>query len=457
MQIFIFPNNEIIAILKEQPIYNNIEYRWMKHILIEDIDGGKLIFNSLTRSLIHLTYKEFSEVFNDKLKYEILYRSYFLVPEDFNDMEVIDEVREHFKMPIDDLYLSSVNSFVILSTTKCNARCFYCYEMHEKNKKHMTMDTARSVANYIMKTSDINQPVNLCWFGGEPLYNIPVIDLICNTLKDNGFNYSSGFITNAILLDEKVINKAKNLWNITHTQITIDGTETIYNKTKNYIYKDIKNPYKKIINNIALLLNNNIKVSVRMNIDLHNAENLKELVWECKRMFKNHSKFSMYAYPIFENSDYSRDEEHRDLVFKKLEELEKVLLECGYFYGEPLKTVIAAQQCIADSGNSVLISPNGDLGTCEHYISSDFWGHINEPNKKDFEILNGWRLYEKPWEGCKDCPIYGSCLRPSKCKEIRKCDKRYKEWFVRKAKQGMLVFYRTNVTMTMNDEYIKIE
>lgn len=455
MQILIFPNPEVVAILNEQPIYNDIKYRWFNHVLMEDVDGGKLIFNSLTRSLIHLTYKEFSEVFNDKLKYELLYRAYFLVPENFNDMEVIDDVREHFKTPIDDMYLDKVNSFVILPTTKCNARCFYCYELHEKGKKHMSLETAKEVAEYIMKTVDITQPINLCWFGGEPLFNMPVIDLICNTLKDNGYFYTSGFVSNAILLDEKVINKAKNLWNIDRAQITIDGTEAVYNKTKNYIYKDIKSPYKKILNNIALLLNNNITVSVRMNIDLHNSEDLKDLVWECKNRFKNHSKFSMYAYPIFENADYSRNEEQRDLVFKKLAELEKVMLDCGYYYGEPLRTIIRAHQCIADSGDSILISPNGDLGTCEHYISSDFWGHIKEPSKKDFEILKGWRVYEKPWEGCKNCPIYGSCLRPSKCEEMRKCDKRYKEWFIRKAIQGMLLFYYNN--RNMSDEYIKIE
>ena len=455
MQILIFPNTEVVAILKEQPIYKNVKYRWLKHILMEDVDGGKLIFNTLTRSLIHLTYKEFSEVLTDKLKYELLYRSYFLVPEDFKDMETIDNVRDHFKAPVDDMYLENVNSFVILSTTKCNARCFYCYELHEKGKKHMTLETAKKVADYIMRTADIMQPVNLSWFGGEPLYNIPVIDLICNTLKDNGYTYSSGFVTNAILLDEKVINKAKNLWNITHAQITIDGTESTYNKVKNYIYKDIKSPYKKVINNIALLLNNNIGVSVRMNIDMHNSEDLKDLVWECRNRFKNHSKFSMYAYPIFENADYSRDEEKRDLVFKKLAELEKVMLDCGYFYGEPVRLTTKAAQCIADSGDSVLISPNGDLGTCEHYISSDFWGHIDDPDKKDFEIISGWRLYESPWEGCKDCPIYGNCIRPIKCEEMRKCDKRYKEWFIRKATQGILIYYYNN--RNIDDEYIKIE
>lgn len=451
MNILMLPNVEILAILSEQPIFKQKKYRLMNHILIDDIDGGKLMFNSLTRCMIHLSYDEYFRMFDDFKEFEFLYRFYFLVPEDFNDMEVIDKVREHFKIHVDDVYLDSPQHFTILTTTKCNARCFYCYEKNSKKKKHMDEETAEKVANYIMKVADKDSPIGLSWFGGEPLYNMKAIDIITSMLQTNGYTYFSNFTSNAYLFDEKIINKTKYAWNTKSVQITLDGTEQIYNKTKNYIYKDSISPYKKVLNNIALLLNEGIQVTVRMNIDKHNAENLKGLVWDCFKRFKNHSKFVMYAYPIFEIEGYERTEDEKDEIFAKLEELENILKEVGYFTGDNIMYNIRYFQCMADKGDSVTISPNGDLGTCEHYIDSDFWGHIDNPQEKDYSILNGWREYEKPWEGCQDCPIYGSCLRPVKCEEMRKCDKRYKKWFIRKAKQGMLLQYQQMVNNTYQD------
>jgi hypothetical protein len=60
-----FPNVEIVAILTEQPIFKHKKYRLMNHVLVDDIDGGKLMFNSLTRCMIHLSYDEYFRMFDD--------------------------------------------------------------------------------------------------------------------------------------------------------------------------------------------------------------------------------------------------------------------------------------------------------------------------------------------------------------------------------------------------------
>ena len=60
-------------------------------------------------------------------------------------------------------------------------------------------------------------------------------------------------------------------------------------------------------------------------------------------------------------------------------------------------------QCMADDGTSVLINPDGLIGTCEHYVSSDFFGNINN-NIIDSDILKGWREYENDLDICKTCP-----------------------------------------------------
>lgn len=106
------------------------------------------------------------------------------------------------------------------------------------------------------------------------------------------------------------------------------------------------------------------------------------------------------------------------------------------------KPEIAYSQCMADDGKSVTISPDGDFGTCEHLIDSHFWGHIDNPSLKNFENLHMWRQYEPPLDICSDCPVYPSCIRPSMCREMSKCDEQYKEWKIRKHINGIVKVYR---------------
>lgn len=446
------PNGQVMANIGEQPVFANKDYRFMKYCLMADVDNGKIIFNGLTRTLVFLRNDEIPTIGNIN-DYGFLYKYYFLVPEEFNEEEIVDTIRDRLKMPIDDLYLDHPESFTVLTTTKCNARCFYCYEMKSKKKHHMTEETAKKVGEYICKVAPRNKKINIHWFGGEPMFNMKVIDIITQMVRDSGQQFTTTFTSNGYLFDKELVLKARNLWNTVHMQITIDGTEEVYNKVKNYIHKDDVSPYKKVLNNIAMMLNNGINVAVRMNLDFHNAENLKVLIKELYDRFKLHPALSMYVWPIFEDENNVKTQEEHEEIFRKLEEVENVMKQYGYFIGNMPKSELAYKQCMADDGKSVTISPDGDLGTCEHLIDSNFWGHIDDPSKKDFDNLLFWRDYEKPLDICQTCPIYPSCIRPSKCREMSKCDPQYKEWKIRKAVEGLYKAYydsrRRNTTASL--------
>ena len=448
MEILMNSNQKMMVLLGEPPIITDQDYRFMKYCLITDINDGKLIFNGLSRALIYLSNSELGGIGNIN-DYEFLYKNYFLVPEDFNEQEVVDNMREKLRKPVDSVYLDHPQSFTILTTTKCNARCFYCYEMKSKKKHHMTEETAIKVGNYISKVANRKKKINMHWFGGEPLFNMKVIDIITQIVRDNGQNFTTTFTSNGYLFDKDLVLKAKNLWNTTQIQITLDGTEEIYNKVKNYIHKNT-NPYKKVLNNIAMLLNNGIQVSIRLNLDFHNADNLKQLITELHARFGNHSNLSIYAWPIFEDENNIKTKEEHIKIFEKLFEVEKVLMDYGYFVGMMPKFDIAFVQCMADDGESVTISPDGDLGTCEHLIDNHFWGNIDNPSNKQMENLQMWREYEKPLDRCQDCPIYPSCIRPSKCREMSKCDEQYKTWKIRKHTNGIIKSYNDIKGFTKN-------
>jgi radical SAM protein with 4Fe4S-binding SPASM domain len=441
MKILMTPNEKTLAIIGEQPVFANKDYRFMKYCLVKDFPDGKIIYNALTSSMVILEHEEISEIGNIN-KYAFLYKNYFLVPEDFDEMKVTNIIMNNLRSPIDDLYLNNPTTFTILTTTKCNARCFYCYELNKKNKKHMSDETAYKIADYIHTYAPENSIVNLNFFGGEPLFNQKPIDIIVNKLFDYGRNIRSEVTSNGYLFTKELIIKAKNIWNLQNVQITLDGTESIYNKTKNYIYKDNVSPYKRVLNNIAILLNYGISVILRFNIDLYNADDLKKLVIEIYNRFGNHPNLSMYAWPIFEDEKNIKTPEEHIKVFEVLKELENTMEKCGYFYGYLPPSQPKIYQCMADDGQSVIIDPSGNLGTCEHFIDSHFWGHIDNPIKKNFNELNIWREYEAPLDICNDCPLYPICNRPSYCEEMSKCDEQYKEWRIRRYLNGLDQIYK---------------
>ena len=238
-----------------------------------------------------------------------------------------------------------------------------------------------------------------------------------------------------------MIQKAIEIWHINACQITIDGTEHVYNKAKNYIYKDVKSPYQRVIDNISTLLFNGVSVGVRMNVDSYNADDLKDLVYELYSIFGNNPNLYLYCYPIFENEFFSRTSEERHNVFEKVKEIEKVMDDCDYFTGSGLSYFYRTNHCMVDDGRSITISPDGNIGLCEHYVDSDFMGTIDEGNNFNLDVIKSWRVYEKDLPICSDCPLYPSCIRTSKCEEQSKCYEEYKEWLIRKQIQGMRLTY----------------
>ena len=174
MEILRNVNDGYVSMLGINPIDATKSYRWNKLITSIDIDDGKVMFNGLTRAIVFLNNNELESICDIKT-YAFLYRAYFLVDENFDEYSEIKKMRDKLQTPIDDLYLSQINRYTIVTTLACNARCKYCYEASIKHKKNMTPTTALKIAEYIATNSDPSMPITLDWFGGEPLEIISLI------------------------------------------------------------------------------------------------------------------------------------------------------------------------------------------------------------------------------------------------------------------------------------------
>lgn len=217
------------------------DLRFLRYVVEAPVEDGILLYNLLTLEMILLTEDEY-EHRND---YEYLRKNWFLVPNDTDDMELADFVMFVVKTKLPKH--KHITRYTIFPTTDCNARCFYCFE-HGRPHINMSEETAHMVARYICDHCG-DEEVRISWFGGEPLLNTEVIDIICSDLKKAGVNFRCGMTSNGYLVDDNFISKASSDWNLRGIQITMDGTEAFYNKIKAFIYKDT-NAYQVVLSNI---------------------------------------------------------------------------------------------------------------------------------------------------------------------------------------------------------------
>ena len=422
-----------------QKRYMNLKYRFMKGLITTNYQDRIILYNTLTGAVVSLFDFEYNNI-NTELSCDysnFLYGNYFLVREDFDENKIIDDYRKLHTKYISPTYLDRPNHYTILTTSKCNARCNYCYERLLPNKQHMSDEVAMNVAKYIINNSEINNPITIEWFGGEPLYNSKAIDIISSTICSAGLDFSSTMISNGYLFNDDLINKASNMWHLNNVQITLDGTEENYNKIKNYIYKDNQSPFKTIINNIHKLLKRNIGVTIRLNCNKENYENLIELIKYLKQEFTGYGNISVYVWEIF--SENLRTEEGAYDMFTSLNKVDEALCESGM--NVPcIENGIKAYHCVVDGGQGVNINVNGKLFLCEHYIDNDFFGDIYHPEIKDFDNFVRWRDYvDSHDEKCINCPIRAICLKMHRCTDQHKCVGYEQQYRIDKVKRHLTI------------------
>lgn len=417
MKIISEPNEWVIkefapAFSKKE---EGVQYRYHRYILFASGDEGEiLLYNVLTHELVQLEDGDniFSQHFFDNL---------WLVPNEFSD----ESLAVSIKMKLWGTRRKgwAPMGYTILTTTKCNARCFYCYERTIK-KKNMTLKVAKDVGEYIVKNylkygaKKNGGAVPLSWFGGEPLYNQKVIDVITGILKKNNVPYASSMISNSYLFDEDTVRKAKADWNLKSVQVTIDGTEKYYNKAKNFIYKDDPNPFETLMRNIDYLTRYGIRTTVRVNVGYYNHKDIKDLIKVLHDRFGGRSQFSVYAHTLFESGGITdiNTEERERVVIEEMEKIEDLLVEYKLQGPKGVSRNIKSTHCMADNGQHAVIQCNGDITLCEHYVDSQKFASIYS-DEKNVEIYNKFHEHSEPLPQCYMCPMFPECSALKMCED----------------------------------------
>ncbi|MGX8729180.1 MAG: radical SAM protein, partial [Lachnospiraceae bacterium] len=122
---------------------------------------------------------------------EELYKRHYLVPEGYDERKIVEQIRAVLRLTKKP---GEITSFIILPTTACNARCFYCYESDYPHHT-MTEETAEAAARFMIKSCGSKRKVKIQWFGGEPLVGRNRIAQICRILQEEEIELSSQMTT----------------------------------------------------------------------------------------------------------------------------------------------------------------------------------------------------------------------------------------------------------------------
>ena len=452
MKTVVGPKGHIEKLWGKQKIQESAVYRLMCYVLRVDHEDKVLLHNVVTGQLVELDQEEAKTVEKLPMQYtpilEQLVTEHFLVPEGFNEYKSVQQLRLICKKRPDS---KAINHFIILPTTFCNARCFYCYESDYPHVQ-MTEETANKLLDYMEKHRE-GKDVSINWFGGEPLVGIKRIDQISQGLKDRGIRFTSSMVSNGYLFDEEIADRAADLWKLQRIQITLDGTEDTYNRVKAYVNVQ-DNPFQRVLRNIDLLSSRGIHVNIRLNVDFYNREDIKQLIEELGKRYSGKENVTAYLNMLFNNVGFEPvNHSYDDMI-----ELSDVINE----YTDRLKDFklafdsmkylhMAHNQCMADEPHSVMIQPDGSFCRCEHETIHDCYGSLDE-GITDPQKLEKWNETHEPSDQCPKCPVYPACYHLSHCMNSdTPCIDRFQKMNLEKQKERIRKMYIHKMEVEKNE------
>jgi len=331
------------------------------------------IFNTYSGAVIGLSPNEYVELKNGDGNIDALVKQGILVP--------------YHKNELDELYVNRAKrmlaneepTYRIFTSTDCNARCFYCYE-DRTAKTYMSPETAEQTADFILGSLGDRRCL-IQWFGGEPLMNPTAIDIISDRLKDRA---RFMMISNASLVDEIGVDRIKT-WGITKIQVTLDGTEDVYERRKAYVDGSSLN---RVLQNIKTLIDHDIFVTVRINYEHRNLDDVIELIHILAETFLDRKNLGVYAAHLFSDKKGDDTETRKRDWFS----IQTKLIEVGFSNSQKSYGLnYRISQCFACHTRSFVITPDGGLYKCALATGNpkERFGSVYD-GVTDYSILMSW-------------------------------------------------------------------
>lgn len=388
-------------------------------------DGGSLLFNSRTRSLIMLSKGE-TEAYRaladqggfaghqvtDRLLLQSLLGGGHVVGETADEFQAVRSSYEASRNAPNSMTLT------IAPTMACNFACGYCFQGLNKPTKKMTPDVQDAIIDFVKAKKDLKS-LSIVWYGGEPLMGKDSIFRLSDNLiaycDKKGISYSAGIVSNAWFLNGEM---AAQLYTrrVKWVQVTIDGDRETHDKMRPLTSGG--RTFDRILDNIEEALDQTaISIQARVNVGQSNVDKAHAMLdgFNARRLGQR-GNFGVYFAPIEASTPESgsafEEKLSRADFNRKVLTLEGRARELG-FAGIQTPSGGFAGMCVAASKGGYVVNGNGDVHKCWEtaHDATKRTGSIFEPDKlQDSVNANLWAEWT-PFDNatCSSCKILPMC------------------------------------------------
>ena len=147
------------------------------------------------------------------------------------------------------------DSLVLFVTNQCNLECTYCFERANNlnDIKKMDLETLENTIIYFLDNFDHPSVIRICFFGGEPLLNMPLlknsIPLFNDIANKYQVRFAYGLATNGTIMNDDLLDFI--IENDISIQVGMDGLEATHNLYRKFI--DGQDTYQRVVSNVRKL------------------------------------------------------------------------------------------------------------------------------------------------------------------------------------------------------------
>jgi uncharacterized protein len=372
------------------------------------------LFNGLTLQTAYMTQNEFAKLeINSENNAELITHQFLVL--DYFDSE---EYLNHFKSihPLD----SSIRIAYFLLTDACNFRCKYCFiktRMLNENGEKMSIETARKGIDLIARNT---QNVKIIFYGGEPLLNKDVLKFSVLYAREKIKEVRFSMITNGALIDDEMAEFIKK--NEINVGVSLDGPSKINDQMR--VTNGNTGTYHLIQRGISLLKEKEIPFGLSVTLGPHNIDQAESVVDEVIK-----ANPSGVGQNLLTTNDGVSAENNLiiETALNNEEKLRNNHILDDRVFNRKIKPFLEERPRFKDCGaygNQVVITPNGQLGTCHGlWPDNENKKQLSEyfPLTVDYNRKLNDHPYWKEWAGriphamkeCRSC--YGISLCGGGC------------------------------------------
>ena len=387
-------------------------------------DGGLLLYNTLRGSLTRIDADEAAEVLAALSEprgaaapiVQSLQDQGHLVSVSTDELAILHN-RRHLGI-VDSGRLD----VVVMPTMDCNFDCIYCYEEHGHDT-HMSSEVEGALIAWLTAQVPSHRLVMLHFFGGEPLYDVPLISRVTTAARDiadaSGARVAAHVTTNGYLLSGWR-REALLAAGVHDYQITIDGPARTHDRLRPLFGG--RPSYSRVFSNVVGTLRSTTEVviSLRVNLNHTNLDAVEELLDAFPEEIRPRLRLALE--PIFGDQTVSATANvDADVLSSRLGELYTTASTMGFDIAASSAGLLTGRltYCYAERVNQVVVAPDGSIFKCAAgsfdrgdrvgWLTAD--GHLNYDGAWDDWMRHG-DTFPTRCESCVYLPLcMGGCRK----------------------------------------------